>query len=115
MLFAWLELAIANRYDPAVPALERFLTSAGAPQVRPAADRDARRGRAMGPADRGAHLSPGAAVYHPITTSATLDESKVLAAELFMSRLNRRLNALWLAECRGRGEREADVRSPRSL
>lgn len=29
VLFAWLQLAIANRYDPAVPALERFLTSQG--------------------------------------------------------------------------------------
>jgi leukotriene-A4 hydrolase len=27
--FAWLKLAIANRYDPAVPALERHLTSVG--------------------------------------------------------------------------------------
>jgi leukotriene-A4 hydrolase len=29
ILFAWLRLAIANRYDPAVPAVERFLTSMG--------------------------------------------------------------------------------------
>jgi aminopeptidase N len=29
VLFAWLRLAIANRYDPAVPAVERFLTSQG--------------------------------------------------------------------------------------
>ncbi len=29
MLFAWLDLAIGNRYDPAVPALERFLTTQG--------------------------------------------------------------------------------------
>jgi aminopeptidase N len=29
VLFAWLELAIANRYDPAVPAIDRFLTSMG--------------------------------------------------------------------------------------
>jgi hypothetical protein len=29
VLFAWLDLAIANRYDPAVPALERFLTVQG--------------------------------------------------------------------------------------
>jgi leukotriene-A4 hydrolase len=29
VLFAWLKLAIANRYDPAVPAVERFLTSMG--------------------------------------------------------------------------------------
>ena len=29
VLFAWLKLAIENRYDPAVPALERFLGSMG--------------------------------------------------------------------------------------
>jgi aminopeptidase N len=29
VLFAWLQLAIANRYEPAVPAVERFLTSMG--------------------------------------------------------------------------------------
>ncbi|HEX8654116.1 MAG TPA: M1 family metallopeptidase [Allosphingosinicella sp.] len=29
VLFAWLKLAIGNRYDPAVPAAERFLTSMG--------------------------------------------------------------------------------------
>ncbi len=29
VLFAWLKLAIENRYDPAVPALDRFLTSMG--------------------------------------------------------------------------------------
>jgi len=29
VLFAWLKLAIANRYEPAVPALERFLTGQG--------------------------------------------------------------------------------------
>jgi aminopeptidase N len=29
ILFAWLKLAIANRYDPAVPAAERFLTTMG--------------------------------------------------------------------------------------
>ncbi len=29
VLFAWLQLAVANRYEPAVPALERFLTSQG--------------------------------------------------------------------------------------
>ena len=29
VLFAWLELAVANRYQPAVPALERFLTAQG--------------------------------------------------------------------------------------
>ena len=29
ILFAWLRLAIKHRYDPAVPALERFLTTQG--------------------------------------------------------------------------------------
>ncbi|HEU0310484.1 MAG TPA: M1 family metallopeptidase [Sphingomicrobium sp.] len=29
VLFAWLELAVANRYQPAVPALERFLMAQG--------------------------------------------------------------------------------------
>lgn len=29
VLFAWLRLAIANRYEPAMPAVERFLTSMG--------------------------------------------------------------------------------------
>jgi aminopeptidase N len=29
VLFAWLKLAIANRYQPAVPAVERFLTGMG--------------------------------------------------------------------------------------
>jgi aminopeptidase N len=29
LLFAWLKLAIANRYDPAIPAAERFLTTMG--------------------------------------------------------------------------------------
>ena len=29
VLFAWLDLAVANRYQPAVPALERFLTVQG--------------------------------------------------------------------------------------
>ncbi len=29
VLFAWLKLAIQNRYEPAVPAAERFLTSMG--------------------------------------------------------------------------------------
>lgn len=29
ILFAWLRLAVDNRYDPAIPSLERFLTSQG--------------------------------------------------------------------------------------
>ena len=29
VLFAWLRTAIRNRYEPAFPALERFLTSQG--------------------------------------------------------------------------------------
>jgi hypothetical protein len=29
VLFAWLKLALPNRYDPAIPAAERFLTTMG--------------------------------------------------------------------------------------
>ena len=29
VLFAWLRIAIRNRYQPAMPALERFLTTQG--------------------------------------------------------------------------------------
>jgi hypothetical protein len=29
VLFAWLDLAVRNRFEPAVPALERFLTTQG--------------------------------------------------------------------------------------
>jgi hypothetical protein len=29
VLFAWLELAVANRFDPALPALEKFVTTQG--------------------------------------------------------------------------------------
>ena len=29
MLFAWLRIAIRHRYQPALPALERFLTTQG--------------------------------------------------------------------------------------
>jgi leukotriene-A4 hydrolase len=29
VMFSWLDLAIRNRFDPAVPALERFLTTQG--------------------------------------------------------------------------------------
>ncbi|MDQ3247544.1 MAG: M1 family metallopeptidase [Pseudomonadota bacterium] len=49
VLFAWLELAVSNRYDPAVPALERFLTVQGRRKfVRPliqALAKDAQWGR----------------------------------------------------------------------
>ena len=29
ILFAWLQMAVHNRYEPAVPTLERFLTTIG--------------------------------------------------------------------------------------
>ncbi len=68
VLFAWLSLAVENRFDPAIPALERFLTTQGrrkfvAPLIealakdqtwgRPIAARVYRQARAG---------------YHPITT-----------------------------------------------
>jgi leukotriene-A4 hydrolase len=33
-LFAWLELALANRYEPALPVAERFLGDVGRPLFR---------------------------------------------------------------------------------
>ncbi|HET7817594.1 MAG TPA: M1 family metallopeptidase [Sphingomicrobium sp.] len=67
VLFAWLELAVANRFDPAVPALERFLTSQGRRKfVRPlieALAKDEQWGRPIA-----ARVYPRARPsYHPIT------------------------------------------------
>jgi aminopeptidase N len=66
--FAWLELAVANRYDPSVPSLEQFLTIQGRRKfVRPliqALAEDEAWGRAIA-----ARVYPAArAGYHPITT-----------------------------------------------
>ena len=68
VLFAWLELAVANRYEPAVPALERFLTTQGRRKfVRPlieALAEDRQWGRPIA-ARVYAQARP---LYHPITT-----------------------------------------------
>ena len=66
--FAWLELAIANRYDPAVQSIEQFVTSQGRRKfVRPlieALAKDESWGRPI--AER---IYPKARpLYHPITT-----------------------------------------------
>jgi aminopeptidase N len=74
--FAWLELAVANRYDPAVPALEQFLTSQGRGKfVRPliralAADTSWGRPIAVRVYRQGRPL------YHPLVTR-NLDELKL--------------------------------------
>ncbi|HEU4705367.1 MAG TPA: leukotriene A4 hydrolase C-terminal domain-containing protein, partial [Sphingomicrobium sp.] len=66
--FAWLELAVANRYDPAVPSLEQFLTVQGRRKfVRPlikalAADPGWGRPIAARAYERGRPL------YHPLVT-----------------------------------------------
>ncbi len=67
VLFAWLDLAVANRYQPAVPALERFLVTQGRRKfVRPlitALSEDAEWGRPIA-ADIYAKARPG---YHSVT------------------------------------------------
>ena len=68
VLFAWLSLAVENRYDPAVPALERFLTTQGrrkfvAPLIEALA-KDQQWGRPVA-ARVYRQARPG---YHPITT-----------------------------------------------
>ena len=75
--FAWLELAIANRYDPAVPSVEQFVTSQGRRKfVRPlitALAEDRLWGRPIA-ARVYAKARP---LYHPITTR-DLDELGLL-------------------------------------
>jgi hypothetical protein len=71
--FAWLEIAIASRYDPAVPSLEQFLTSQGRRKfVRPltqALAKDTQWGRPIA-----ARVYPKARpIYHPMVTRE-LDE-----------------------------------------
>ena len=66
--FAWLQLAIANRYDPAVPSIEQFVTTQGRRKfVRPlltALAEDKAWGRPIA-----ARIYPKARpLYHPITT-----------------------------------------------
>jgi aminopeptidase N len=69
VLFAWLSLAVANRYDPVVPSLERFLTLQGRRKfVRPlilALHKDEAWGRPIA-----ARVYPRARpLYHPLVTS----------------------------------------------
>jgi hypothetical protein len=68
VLFAWLSLAVANRYDPAVASLERFVTAQGRRKfVRPlylALHKDESWGRAIA-----LRLYPRARpIYHPLVT-----------------------------------------------
>jgi len=78
VLFAWLDLAIRNRYDPAVLALERFLTSQGRRKfVRPLIEtlaEDQQWGRPI--AARVYRVARP--TYHPIT-QRDLDKLKLLA------------------------------------
>ena len=58
VLFAWLQLALANRYEPAVPLAQQFLAESRPTQVRAAAVRNADEGRQLGPGHRAADLYP---------------------------------------------------------
>ena len=67
VLFAWLDLAIRNRYDPAIPSLEHFLTTQGRRKfVKPLIEtlaKDSQWGRPIA-----VRVYKGArASYHPIT------------------------------------------------
>jgi hypothetical protein len=68
VLYAWLDLAVSNRYDPAVPALERFLTTQGRRKfVKPlieALAEDKQWGRPIA----ARVYAKARASYHPITT-----------------------------------------------
>jgi leukotriene-A4 hydrolase len=71
--FAWLDLAVANRYDPALPSLEQFLTSQGRGKfVRPliqALAKDTQWGRPIAVRV----YAKSRALYHPLVTR-DLDE-----------------------------------------
>ena len=74
--FAWLDLAVGNRYDPAVPSLEQFLTTQGRRKfVRPlikALAEDSSWGRPIA-----ARIYPrGRPLYHPLVTGE-LDKLKL--------------------------------------
>ncbi len=77
--FAWLDLAIANRYQPAVPSIEQFVSSQGRRKfVKPlieALAKDAQWGRPIA-ARVYAKARP---LYHPITTR-DLDKLGLLAS-----------------------------------
>jgi hypothetical protein len=74
--FAWLDLAVGNRYDPAIPSLEEFLTTQGRRKfVRPlinALAEDSSWGRPVA-----ARIYPrGRPLYHPLVTGE-LDKLKL--------------------------------------
>jgi leukotriene-A4 hydrolase len=76
VLYSWLDLAVSNRYDPAVPSLERFLTTQGRRKfVRPLIEnlaKDQQWGRPI--AVRVYKVAR--ASYHPIT-QRDLDKLKL--------------------------------------
>ena len=63
--FAWLDLAIAQPLRSGRPEHRAVRHQPGPPQVREAADHRPCRGHRLGPADRPAHLSQGAAALSP--------------------------------------------------
>jgi aminopeptidase N len=70
ILFAWLQMAVRNRYDPAVPALEQFLTAQGRRKfVRPLFAALMAEGEWGQPLARRiyAKARPG---YHPVTSGS---------------------------------------------
>ena len=74
--FAWLDLAVANRYDPAVPSLEQFLTVQGRrkfvrPLIKALAEDAAGAGRS-----RRESIAAARPLYHPMVTRE-LDELKL--------------------------------------
>ena len=75
VLYAWLELAVGNRYDPAVPSLEQFLTGQGRRKfVRPLIQALAKTGWGRPIAAR--IYARGRPLYHPMVTRE-LDELKL--------------------------------------
>jgi hypothetical protein len=80
VLFAWLRMAVQNRYEPAVPALERFLTSMGRRKfVRPLFQ-DLMKEGAWGQALARRIYAQARPGYHPVTSgSVDADMAKASA------------------------------------
>jgi hypothetical protein len=76
--FAWLDLAVKNRYDPAIPSLEQFLTTQGRRKfVRPLIKALAE--TAWGKPIAARIYARGRPLYHPMVTRE-LDELKLSQA-----------------------------------
>src|SRR5690606_19729014 len=73
ILFAWLRIAVRNRYEPAVPSLERFLTEQGRRKFLAPLYEDLMAEDEWGQALARSIYAKARPMYHPVS-SRTIDE-----------------------------------------